>query len=114
MFSTIFNFEFKRWFKNAAIYVYMALFFGLALLIMLMSLGIFDGITATTSSNTYMNSPLAISDMINGMSALIYFLIPTIVGASIYRDFQYNVHTILFSYPFTKTDYLLGSFSDPC
>ncbi|MGJ1451501.1 ABC transporter permease/M1 family aminopeptidase [Sphingobacterium spiritivorum] len=110
MFSTIFNFEFKRWFKNAAIYVYMALFFGLALLIMLMSLGIFDGITATTSSNTYMNSPLAISDMINGMSALIYFLIPTIVGASIYRDFQYNVHTILFSYPFTKTDYLLGKF----
>ncbi|KKX48455.1 ABC transporter permease/M1 family aminopeptidase [Sphingobacterium sp. IITKGP-BTPF85] len=110
MFSTIFKFEFTRWFKNSTIYIYMLLFFVLALFIMLSALGIFDGITATTSSNTIMNSPLAISEMINGMSNLIYFLIPTIVGASVYRDFQYNVHSILFSYPFTKTDYLLGKF----
>jgi len=110
MFSPIFNFEFTRWFKNTAIYIYMALFFALALFIMLSSLGIFDGFTATTSSNTIMNSPLAISEMIGGMSTITYFLIPTVVGASVYRDFQYNVHTILFSYPFTKTDYLLGKF----
>lgn len=110
MFSPIFKFEFTRWFKNSTIYIYMLLFFALALFIMLSSLGIFDGVTATKTSNTIMNSPLAISDMISGMSNLIYFLIPTIVGASVYRDFQYNVHSILFSYPFTKTDYLLGKF----
>ncbi len=48
--------------------------------------------------------------MVNGMSTIIYFLIPSIVGACVYRDFQYQVHTILFSYPFSKTDYLLGKF----
>ncbi|WP_447769278.1 ABC transporter permease/M1 family aminopeptidase [Sphingobacterium faecium] len=110
MFSPIFKFEFTRWLKNSTLYIYMLLFFVLALFIMLSALGIFDGITATTSSNRIMNSPLAISEMIGGMSNLIYFLIPTIVGASIYRDFQYNMHSILFSYPFTKTDYLLGKF----
>lgn len=110
MFSPIFTFEFTRWFKSAAVYVYMALFFVLSLFIMLSSLGIFDGVTATTSSNTIRNSPWAISEMINGMSSMIYFLIPSIVGACVYRDFQYHVHTILFSYPFTKTDYLLGKF----
>ncbi|WP_324759017.1 ABC transporter permease/M1 family aminopeptidase [Sphingobacterium thalpophilum] len=110
MFSSIFNFEFTRWFKNATVYIYIAIFFLLSLLIMLSSLGMFDGVTATTSSNTIRNSPWAINEMINGMSSLIYFLIPSIVGACVYRDFQYNVHTILFSYPFTKTDYLLGKF----
>lgn len=110
MFKPIFKFEFTRWFKNAAVYIYMALFFVLSLFIMLSSLGIFDGVTATTSSNTIRNSPWAINEMINGMSSIIYFLIPSIVGACVYRDFQYNVHTILFSYPFTKTDYLLGKF----
>jgi len=110
MFSPIFKFEFTRWFKNAAVYIYMALFFALSLFIMLSSLGIFDGVTATTSSNTIRNSPWAINGMINGMSSFIYFLIPSIVGACVYRDYQYNVHTILFSYPFTKTDYLLGKF----
>lgn len=91
MFSTIFKFEFTRWFKNSTIYIYMLLFFVLALFIMLSALGIFDGITATTSSNTIMNSPLAISEMINGMSNLIYFLIPTIVGASVYREDRKSV-----------------------
>ncbi|MFA4978360.1 MAG: hypothetical protein WC589_12690, partial [Sphingobacterium sp.] len=108
MFKAIFHFEFARWFKSSAVYIYMALFFALSLFIMLSSLGIFDGITATTSSNTIMNSPWAINGMVNGMSTIIYFLIPSIVGACVYRDFQYQVHTILFSYPFSKTDYLLG------
>ncbi len=41
---------------------------------------------------------------------LTYFLLPTIVGASVYRDFKYHVHHILFSYPFSKPAYLLGKF----
>ncbi len=65
---------------------------------------------ATTASNQLANSPIALNGIINGLSVLTYFLLPSIVGASIYRDFKYNMHTILFSYPFTKMDYLLGKF----
>ena len=110
MLGTIFNFELKRWFKNPAFYIYMGIFFVLSMLMMATNLGFFDGLSSTTASNQLANSPVALNGIINGLSVLTYFLLPSIVGASIYRDFKYNMHTILFSYPFTKMDYLLGKF----
>lgn len=110
MLGTIFNFELKRWFKNPSFYIYLAIFFLLSMFTMASSLGVFDNFSVTTSSNAMANSPIALNGIINGLSVLTYFLLPSIIGASIYRDFKYNMHTILFSYPFTKTDYLLGKF----
>jgi len=110
MFKTIFSFEFKRWIKNWQFYLYAAIFFFLGLLLMGSSLGYFDALTVTTTSLTKMNSPLMISIMIEGVNQLLYFLFPTIIGAAIYRDYKYNMHQIFYSYPFTKTNYLLGKF----
>jgi len=110
MFGTIFTFELKKWLKNPAFYIYVAIFFGLSLLLMGSSLGIFDDFKTTTSSNAMANSPIALNGLLNGLSVFIYFLLPSIIGASVYRDFKYNMHTILFSYPFTKWDYLMSKF----
>lgn len=110
MFGTIFTFELKRWFKNPAFYIYSGIFFGLSLLIMGSSLGIFDNFKTTTASNAMANSPIALNGLLNGLSVFIYFLMPSIIGASVYRDFKYNMHSILFSYPFTKWDYLMAKF----
>lgn len=110
MLGTIFTFELKRWFKNPSFYIYIAIFFGLSLLMMGSSLGIFDNFKTTTSSNAMANSPIALNGMLNGLSVFIYFLLPSIIGASVYRDFKYNMHSILFSYPFTKWDYLMSKF----
>jgi ABC-2 type transport system permease protein len=78
--------------------------------IMAGNLGVFDDLTSTTSSNSFANSATALNGIINGLSIFIYFLLPSIVGASVYRDFKYNMHSILFSYPFTKTEYLAAKF----
>ena len=110
MLGTIFNFELKRWFKNLAFYVYLGIFFTLSLFIMASSLGVFDSFKTTTSSNALANSPIALNGILNGLSIFIYFLLPSIIGASVYRDFKHNMHSILFSYPFTKWDYLMGKF----
>ena len=110
MFGTIFTFELKRWFKNPAFYIYSGIFFLLTLLIMASSLGVFDSFKTTTSSRAISNSPIALNGILNGLTVFIYFLLPSIIGASVYRDFKYNMHSILFSYPFTKRDYLLGKF----
>lgn len=110
MLGTIFTFELKRWFKNPSFYIYIAIFFGLSLLMMGSSLGIFDNFKTTTSSNAMANSPIALNGMLNGLSVFIYFLLPSIIGASVYRDFKYNMHSILFSYPFTKWNYLMSKF----
>ena len=74
------------------------------------SLGFFDSFKTTTSSRAISNSPIALNGIINGLNVFIYFLLPSIIGASVYRDFKYNMHSILFSYPFTKRDYLFGKF----
>jgi len=110
MFGTIFTFELKRWFRNPTLYIYVAIFFFLAFFIMASSLGVFDSFKTTTSSRAISNSPIALNGIINGLTVFIYFLLPSIIGASVYRDFKYNMHSILFSYPFTKWEYLFGKF----
>lgn len=109
-FPAIFFFELKRWFKSVPFYIYVALFFGFALFTGAISFGAFDSVTATTASNAKANSPFALVNLVNGLSIFTYFLLPTIIGAGVYRDFKYNMHAILFSYPLTKISYLSGKF----
>lgn len=110
MFSTIFIFEIKRWLKSPAFYVYCYVFFLISILIMASALGVFDGATATTSSPSKVNSPYSINSFLSGLSSFVYFLLPTIIGASVYRDFKYNMHHVLFSYPLKKANYLFAKF----
>jgi len=64
----------------------------------------------STGSSKIVNSPINLNGMFNGLSILIYFLFPSIIGATIYRDFKSDMHSILYSYPFTKANYLFGKF----
>ncbi|MFA5574725.1 MAG: M1 family aminopeptidase [Brumimicrobium sp.] len=110
MFRSIFLFEIKYWLKSWAFYIYIALFFLISMLLMMSSLGVFDNVKATTSTMTYMNAPITLNMFVESMNQLLYFLFPAIIGSGIYRDYKYNVHNILYSYPFTKSSYLLGKF----
>jgi ABC-2 type transport system permease protein len=110
MFSTIFKQELKYWFHKPVFYIYVAIFLVLAFLISATTAGIFDGIVGTTSSSRIVNSPINITGLFNGFTTLIFFLFPAIIGVSIYRDFKSEMHTILYSYPFTKANYLFAKF----
>ncbi len=110
MFKTIFAFEIKRWFKDYKFYLYIAIFFVLAFLSMASSVGYFDNFTTTTASNLKANSPLMINALMNVLTQFVYFIIPTVIGATIYRDFKYNTHAYLYSFPITKKDYILSKF----
>ena len=48
--------------------------------------------------------------MFGAVSSLIIILYPSIIGVSVYRDFKSNMHSILYSYPYTKLEYLLAKF----
>ena len=110
MFSTIFKQELKYWFHKPVFYIYAAIFLVLAFLISATTAGVFDGIMGTTSSSRIVNSPINITGLFNGFTTLIFFLFPSIIGVSIYRDFKSEMHTILYSYPFTKANYLFAKF----
>jgi ABC-2 type transport system permease protein len=72
--------------------------------------GLFDSVTVTTVSATYVNSAINIAGTISGISIFIYFMLPSIIGASINKDFKYNVHHILYAYPIKKSSYLWAKF----
>ncbi|HUH25235.1 MAG TPA: hypothetical protein VLY87_01285, partial [Flavobacterium sp.] len=110
MLGTIFKFETKRWFKNWQFYLYFVLFFALSFGIMAGASGYFDALTVTTSSNTVVNSPIAINGLMGLIATFLNFIIPVVIGATVYRDFKYNSHTLLFAYPFNKFQYLIGKF----
>ncbi|MGO1868871.1 MAG: M1 family aminopeptidase [Sphingobacteriaceae bacterium] len=110
MFNSVFLFEMKRWLKQPVFYVYAAVFFALSYFSAISALGAFDNLSGTTSDPVFINSPIQIAQFLNSFSTLLYFLLPTIVGASIYRDYLYNVHTVLYSYPLRKFDYLAAKF----
>ena len=73
--------------------------------------GLFDSVTVTVGSSRIVNSPFALSGLFAGLSSLVIFLYPSIIGVSVYRDFKSEMHTILYSYPFTKLSIYLQNFS---
>jgi len=110
VFYNIFSNELSYWFKRPAFYIYAIIFLAIGLFSSGASAGLFDSITATVGSSRVVNSPYAIFGLFAGLSSLIIFLYPSIIGVSIYRDYKSDVHYILYSYPFTKTQYLFAKF----
>ena len=108
MFLTIFKFEFKYWLKNPAVYIYTAGFLFLSIVTMAGLGGILG--EDTTGSMQIINSPQFLYSLFNFFIKMLLFLLPAVVGNSIYRDYRSNAHSILYSFPFTKTDYLIGKF----
>ncbi|CAM1345590.1 M1 family aminopeptidase [Tenacibaculum amylolyticum] len=110
MFSTIFKHELNYWIKRPAVYIYAVIFFLVAVFLSASSAGIFDGLTVSTGSSKIVNSPSAINGLFNSMAIFLFFLFPSIIGVSVYRDYKSNMHSILYSYPFTKISYLSAKF----
>ncbi|MGG8495525.1 ABC transporter permease/M1 family aminopeptidase [Tenacibaculum sp. TC6] len=110
MFSTIFKHEINYWFKKPAFYIYLSIFFIISLLISATNAGIFDSVTVTVGGSKIVNSPLGVNGMFNGITQLIFFLFPSIIGVTIFRDYKSEMHSILYSYPFTKASYLFAKF----
>ncbi len=110
MFTTIFKYELRYWFRQPAFYIYLGIFSLLALLISGGTAGLFDFLTVSTGSSKIVNSPIGINSLLSGLTTFIFFLFPSIIGVSIYRDYKSEMHTILYSYPFTKANYLFAKF----
>lgn len=110
MFYSIFSFEIRYWFRKPLFYIYCGIMFFLSTFIMAAAAGIFEGITATINSVTIVNSAIAINGLLNEMTVIMFFLLPSIIGGTIFKDFDNEMHSVTFSYPFKKWEYLLAKF----
>ena len=68
---------------------------------------------ASSDSNITINSASAIAGILNGLNTDIIgaIILITIIAPAVYKDFQYNMHPLLFTKPITKAGYLFGRFS---
>lgn len=106
MFSTIFKYEIKYWLTQPITYIYILFFFGISFVTMFgMAYEAPEG-----DDGQILNAPYHLYRMSNLYSKLLLFLLPSIIGVSIYRDFKTQMHTVLYAYPFKKRDYLFAKF----
>lgn len=110
MFRSIFLYELRYWVKQPSAYIYLGVFFFISTVAMAGVAELFDPHTPQSNNLRLANSPLNIFGILDVFNKLIVFLFPTIMGVSIYRDFKSNMHSILYSYPFVKWDYLGAKF----
>jgi len=106
MFRSIFWFELMYWFRNPIFYFFSLILLVLAVSLMGASAGLFDA----ASAQRVANSSLSLYSFIILFNKLILFIIPAIIGNSIYRDFKSRSYQIMYTFPFTKWDYLTAKF----
>ncbi|WP_194851119.1 M1 family aminopeptidase [Nonlabens antarcticus] len=110
MFLTIYTHEIKTWFKKPLFYIYAGALFVFAMLLSAIAVGVFDSDNVTVTSAIELNSAIGIYSMTSVFALITYLLIPSIMGGTIQRDFENNMHNVLYSYPLTKVSYLLAKF----
>ncbi|MEM7372978.1 MAG: hypothetical protein AAF587_30430 [Bacteroidota bacterium] len=106
MFRTIFQFELSYWMRNPLLYGFSIILFGLSFLTMW-------GMSAEAhigDNIVMMNSYYKINNMANMFALLLIFLLPAIIGHSVFRDYSSRFYTVFYSFPFTKTHYLGAKF----
>ena len=111
MFTTILSFELRYWLHKPSFYVYTGIFFVLSWFLVASAAGLFQWLTGTINTLAIVNSATSINSFINEMAVIVYFLLPAIIGGTIYKDYKYEMHSLLYSYPFAKWEYLLAKFT---
>lgn len=110
MLYQIFKYELQFWLKKPVVYFYFAAFFGFSLLSFLGEGGYFLESVSNSPYQETLNSPASIVGIFHYMGKLFLFLLPAIIGVSIYKDFKYRAHHIIYTFPIEKHTYLLGKF----
>ncbi|MEO9482929.1 MAG: M1 family aminopeptidase [Ekhidna sp.] len=105
----IFIREFNSWLRKPIFYCYLFVFCTIGFLAFAGSAGLFDPPSKDTTLH-FLNSPFEINFIFQYFNKFLLFLVPAICGSAIYRDFRSNAHSILYSYPVSKYQYLAGKF----
>ena len=106
MFKNIFRQELFYWLKKPTFYFFGIVFFAFTFLTFSGSAGLFDAHAESGQLKEWLNSSYGVNFSLLYLNKLMVALIPAIVGVSIYKDFRYRMHSILYSFPINKTHYL--------
>lgn len=117
MFFRIFLFEIRYRLKRPATYIYFGLFFLFAFIIALAAGGAFNDSSFSiggSGGKILINSPYSTFIYTYILNYLGIIIIAAMVAGPVYRDFEYNTHSLFFTKPLSKWDYLGGRFLGSC
>lgn len=112
MIASLIAFELRRRIKVLSTYVYAAVLFLGALLLVLADGGVFSQVAVATGSERVMvNSPYALFSHIGMLSLFGLLMVAAVFGQAAYQDFGHGTWVIIFTKKVRKGPYLLGRFA---
>jgi len=109
MFYKIFFQELKKNLLSPAFYIFLAIFFAGALIFTLTT-DPYTQFMGIGHSKEWHNAPIIIAQIMTRFGVLGLLFTMVIVGRAVAKDFEVNIHELVFSKPMKKMDYLGGRF----
>ena len=106
MLLEIIRFELKYRLKRPATYIYFSILLLLSLTAMASDVVQIGG----AAGQVKINAPTTITTIVLIITAFFSMIVSAIMGVGILRDFEHKTHSMLFTTPITKRDYLFGRF----
>ncbi|MEL0338233.1 MAG: hypothetical protein VXA50_07710, partial [bacterium] len=111
MWKDILYFEIQQGFKKVSVWVYFIIFFALAFLIANILGGAFTGASIVIGNQgTNVNSPLLIAELQTVFTIFGVLICAAIFGNAGYRDYETNMHPLIFTTPIKPASYYSGRF----
>jgi ABC-2 type transport system permease protein len=106
--KAIFLFELRSWLRSPLFYFLAVAFFLFAFVSMLGTGGYFDSPIPSDKRVKLLNTPYALSSISFLLCKLLLFVVALISGFSLYKDYRSRTHSILYTFPISKSDFLNG------
>ncbi len=109
MLYNIFFLELKKNLKSPAFYIFMAILF-ITTLIFTLTTDPYTQFMGVAHGKEWHNAPIIIAQLITRLGVMGLLFTMVIVGRSVAKDFENNIHELIFSRPLSKLQYLGGRF----
>jgi len=110
MFYNILTLELKKNLTSPAFYVFMLILF-VTVLIFTLTTDPYTQFMGVAHGKEWHNAPIVIAHILNRMSVVGLLFTMVIIGRSVAKDFENNIHELVFSRPVNKIQYLGGRFA---
>ena len=109
MFYQIFSLELKKNLKSPAFYIFFLIFF-VTTMIFTLTTDPYTQFMGVAHGKEWHNSPIIIAQILLRMGVIGLLFTMVLVGRSVAKDFENNIHELIFSRPISKIQYLGGRF----
>jgi ABC-2 type transport system permease protein len=112
MMLALVRFDLARHLRGVSTYIYFAILFAIAFLLMIAAGGAFDSASVVLGGGgkVMVNSPYTLQAFVSILSYFGLLIISAITGRAAFQDFDHRTHSFFFTSPITKASYLGGRF----